>query len=244
MLQIYSPPLKILKSLFLCVLTMKTPNLDNLKGELQGEELELLERLLQNEDLVHTAFVTIDKLGHGRLARSLEDYIRKGQPYTNFISQIFEYFCFLNLSRTSHCLTPKESFDIFRKIFSTSPQQTCPDGLSWTDDKTVWFNEYKTNHRRFTAVKQPGKYNSLFRYLSYSTARHIFEEALHEHGYNGVTDNLGLRLVIPQDDHAEFNLSGRFRYQFEIDNCPVTMTTVEVISNAFIRDYSPYFGLH
>ena len=216
---------------------MNTPNLEHLKEELQGEERELLDRLLQNGELVHEAFATVDHWGRGKLERSSQ----------HLISQIFEYLCYVHLSRLYHCLTPGETFDVFKQIYRSTnlskSQITRPDGLSWEDgDGTLWFNEYKTKYRNFPQNNQPDKYNDLFRFLSVGRARYMLEQAIHEKGYRGEYTP-GLRLVIPKRDEGEFNPERRFEHPFQIDTCPINMKSVGTVSQAFVEDYPHYFGL-
>lgn len=217
---------------------MNIPNLENLKGELSGRELELMERFLLDEDLIYRAFDTVDHLRHERLKS------RGSKVESHLVSQIFEYFCYLYLSGKYNCLTPWQSYDIIGKTFQTRSAMTYPDGLSWTDgDGILWFDEYTKNHRNFKTNEKLGKYTSLFRFLSKGRSRHILDESLHEYGYDGSIDGFGLRLVIPQDDSTGINVAGRFEYKFEIDNCPIKLGTVKLASRAFVDDYPLYFNL-
>jgi len=221
---------------------MSITNLLKLKEALQGKELELLEKLLQDADLLHEAFDNVDQLGHGKLEIDKRTQRR-------LASQIFEYFCCLHRSEMFRCLSPRQTSDIFGEIYFHTKRSesaiTCPDGLSWLDgNQTLWFNEYETNHRNFAPQKKADKYAALFRFLSpgsEGSPRYILVERLRERGYNGSPDAFGVYMVIPGDD--KYNFQGKFMHPFQIDNCPVTMRTVEAVSRAFVADYPSYFGI-
>ena len=215
----------------------ETPHLNSLMAELDEEERIFVQKLLEDEHMLYK--VCSSAQFHSSKRKNSDDY----QPEYQLASQIFEYVACLYLRESYQCLSPIETFTLFRKIFVLDRAPTIPDGLSWNGDGVLWFNEYKVNHKKFKDDIKADKYRRLFSKLSYGKAPRILRAAVNEHGNRGHIHDFALRLVIPKNDSAAYDFSAKLGKPFEIRNCPVIIATIDRLAKAAISDYTQYFGL-
>jgi hypothetical protein len=195
------------------------------------EERNLSQAVIDDEDILEKIFTSIEHYGGSRLKG-----IETPAQYPQFVSQFFEYLCFLHLKQTeTFVLSPEDTFRLFKNIQRIREHPiTIPDGISCNnDDDSLWFWEYKLAPNRVEIKEQLKRYSRLFGFCSYGRPNFLIKSSFKNYG-----DKRAYAVAIMTPSSSMVSLEN-FDITIRAIRCPFTYKNTKRFAEAFIKDYRP-----